>query len=370
MGKYLIYHMKKTVIRFIVMALFLLVIVNSTIVNSYWSSYLDTDRYNVSLSIFSVFAVLAPAVVTALEFSPFMSRRNLDTWFSFPISRTDLFMVHFGNGAIQLVVSMLLGASLASFRIGRYPVLDVSKAITYFACAIGVMLLIYMFFTFFFVSANNVFDGCVFMFGAYIVPACVFNIFQNFYFAVNTYRGQFSSYDDLPFDGGGIFSIVSQLGSRYERLIEPVYENTQTYISPSGAVREVRIPTVNIPQAAVWAVICIAALAGAVYVFTRKKTEAVSGVSESWFGYRLMIPLCTASSLQSTALITGAAMKDSGIMGMGLSLVGLIPTFIGVFVAYVIFRRGVKFKISDLISIGAVLVFYVVCLLSFKLLYA
>ncbi len=362
MGKYFIYHMKKTAVRFAVMALFLLVIVNTTVVRHYTSSFSGEEVYNVSLAAFATFSIIAPAAVAALEFSQFMNRRNLDTWYSLPVSRRDLFIVHFGNGAVQLVLSVLVSAFLAAFKISRYPALDLADTAVYFAYAIGAMLLIYMLYTFFFVSANNVFDGCVFMFGAYIIPRCVFNIFRNFYYAVNSSRGFLGIYDtELPFDGDGIFSTITKLSSRYESLIEPV--RTRRGIDMS----EIKIPEVSIPQAFVWTMICIVALAGAVYVFTTKKTEVVSGVSESWFGYRILIPLCTASALNSSALAAGAMMEDP-VMGIGLSLVGLIPSFIGVFVAYVIFRRGVKFKISDFISVGAVVVFYVASLLIFRVL--
>ena len=106
MVKYFTYHMKKTVIRFVVMALFLVMMANSFTVTSY--SYMGIDNVNVSLSSFSVFAIVAPAIVAALEFSQFMNRRNLDTWYSLPISRRDLFIVHFAAPVIRQCFSLCI----------------------------------------------------------------------------------------------------------------------------------------------------------------------------------------------------------------------------------------------------------------------
>lgn len=365
MAEYFIYHMKKTVVRFIVMALMLVMLVNTTVVNVY--NYMRGSQVNVSLAIFTIFGILAPAVVTALEFSQFMNRRNLDTWFSLPISRKDLFIVHFVNGAIQLTASVILGAILAVFKISRHPELDLKQSIPFFFLMIGVMLLIYMLYTFFFVSANNVFDGCAFMTGSILIPFSVFSIFRNFYLAFNNKSGIFGGYDKLakiPFDGAGIFSVIAQIGSRYESLIEPV-KKSDVFDDVYYESFATSTPEISIPQASLWTAICIAALAGAVYIFMTKKTESVSGISESWFGYRILIPLCAGAALQTTAM-TASALRNNDVLSIGLSVAGLIPAFIGIFVAYIIFRRGVKFKISDLISSGAILVFYVISLLIFR----
>ncbi len=361
MVKYFTYHMKKTVIRFVVMALFLVMMANSFTVTSY--SYMGIDNVNVSLSSFSVFAIVAPAIVAALEFSQFMNRRNLDTWFSLPISRRDLFIVHFANGAIQLIVSVLLGAVLAAVRIGMEPALDLAWLFPYILCVIGAMLLLYMLYSFFFVSANNVFDGCLFMSGAFFIPLSAFSIFQKFFLAFASRNSDFGGYDTLskiPFDGAGIFSVIVDLASKFTALIEPS-QDTEIYDS----FYRVQTPEVSIPQACLWFAICIAAFMGAIYVFKTKKTEAVSGISETWFGYKILIPLCSCAILQTTAM-AAASMRGENGMSEWLSLAGLIPAFIGIFVAYVIFRRGVKFKISDLISAGVIIVFYIASFIIFK----
>lgn len=361
MAEYLIYHMKKTVVRFIVMALMLVMLVNTIFVTTVSRFvYKPGGLVNISLEAFTIFGIIAPAVVTALEFSQFMNRRNLDTWFSLPISRRDLFAVHFINGAIQLTASVLLSIIFAVFRMSRFPELDLKSSVPYFFLVIGVMLLIYMLYTFLFVSANNVFDGCVFMTGSILIPVSVFSIFRNFFIAFNSGRGEFDAYDKLykiPFDGAGIFSVITQLGDRYETLIERRSDIVDS-------IYPIEIPEVSIPQASVWTILCIAALAGAIYIFTNKKTESVSGISESWFGYRILIPLCAGAMLNSSAM-TAIRISETNMLIVMSIVGGWIPAFIGIFVAYVIFRRGVRFKLSDLISMGAILVFNIASILIF-----
>lgn len=362
MGKYFLYHMRKTVIRFIVMALFLGVIVNMTAVAERTVYNSSATYYNVSLAAFAAFSLFAPAIVAGLEFAQFMNRRNLDTWYSLPISRTDLFIVHFLNGAIQLTVSLFLGVIVAFIRIAICSVLEVSHLWMFFAIIWALTMFLYMVVTFLFVCANNVFDGCIFMFGSVLFPAELYSIFLRFYIAFRygstRYAVLYDTGRELPFDGFGIFSMLFTATDRYGCLI-----NTRPY----SYVTQGMMPDpaeFSMPQVLLWTMLSVAALAGAVLVFSKKKTENVSGLSESWFGYRTLIPVVTAAGLCSTAY--SAAMGMDRYMGV-ISMLGLIPTFIGVFVAYVIYRRGVKFKLPDILSIVGLVVFYPICLLAFKM---
>lgn len=119
----------------------------------------------------------------------------------------------------------------------------------------------------------------------------------------------------------------------------------------------------NIPNILIWTMLSVAAFVGAIFVFSRKKTEKVSGVSDSWFGYRILIPIVGAGRLMSSAASV-ATLSDSNFSGV-VSLVLPIPTFIGIFISFIIFRRGIKLKISDLITMGGLVVLYIVSALIF-----
>lgn len=357
MGKYFFYHMRKTMIRFVVMALFLCVLVNAGVCEER-TLYSGETYYQVSLGAFAFFSIVAPFAVAGLEFAQFMNRRNLDTWYSLPISRIDLFVTHFLNGAIQMTATILAGAIVALIRIIQHPELHVEKLGTFVAIIWALTMFLYMVVTFFFVSANNVFDGCVFMAGSFFLPLSLYTIFRNFYIVAKLGKNIYSRGITSQFvvNGYGLYSIIFTAAERYSTLISGKSSSSMLYFSDD-------IPEFSIPQVLVWIMLSVGALAGAIYVFSSKKTEKVSGVSESWFGYRSLIPACTASTMSTTAMAT--AMLDGQFAGL-LSMVGLIPTLIAVFVSYVIFRRGVKFKLTDIISAGALLVFYIICVIVYR----
>lgn len=360
MGKYFIYHMKKTVIRFVVMALFICVSANLGVVAQRTEYKTSLYYYSVSLGAFAAFAICIPAVIAALEFSQFMNRRNLDTWYSLPISRKELFAVHFLNGALQMTVSLFLGIVVAFVRLSMYPVLAAGKVWVFFAVIWTLAMFLYMVMTFLFICANNVLDGCAFMLGSVLFPTCLLSIFLRF-FAAYEYGTTYIPYPGtgvkFPFDGYGLFSMMSTAASRYSSLINTLPQSALHGGTPPHPVE------FSIPQVILWIALSIAALIGSILVFSRKKTENISGVSESWFGYRTLIPVVTACLLCSSAATAASYNREN--MGL-IALLGLVPTFVGVFVSYVIYRRGVKFKLPDILSMAGLVVFYPICLLIFS----
>jgi hypothetical protein len=307
MSNYLIYHVKKTSIRYVVLLLISLLSVWGKIAFT-----LNEDSIMGELR-------LIPMLIAMLEFSQFMNRRNLDTWFSMPISRVELFLIHFGNGLVHLLLSYIPAALVGYVQIAdKFDSHKISRLAGSYLFSAGVfMVLAYFLFVFLFTSANNTFDGLVFMLEAFAAPVAVTRILTGIF-------------GELPggFDGMGIFSIIYRLTSYYmvkaNDLLEMlVSENDEEPVLAAEAV--------------LWAVICIAALAGAIWQFKVRKTEKVSGTSDSLFGYKVMIPLVTLGSL---------------IAGQGF-IISTVFALIVMAVGYIIYRRGIKLTRYDLISMGA-----------------
>lgn len=364
MPKYFLYHMRKTVVRFVIMALMLCLFVNSTVYSKY--SYYGGEHTSVSLTVFSVFGVVAPFVVAALEFSQFMNRRNLDTWFSLPISRTNLFLVHFINGAVQLSAAFIVGVLVAAVKFAAAGI-SLGRLMTYTPIGICLMLFSYMLLTFLFLSANNLFDGCVFMAGAVLIPYNLYSIFKSFYMLFNPQNGNqiffTGNIPGLPFNGCGIFNLIVVASERYTDLLKKDLGELSVDSALWTSARAT-VTKFSMPQLLLWIMICVGALAGAIFIFNKKKTENVSGVSDSWFGYRVLIPICTAGSLTSSFL-TRAVIGEE-LLATIVSVIAIIPTIIGAFIAYVIYRRGIKFKLPDYLTLAGLVVYYIVCAIIFS----
>lgn len=364
MAEYFIYHLRKTVLRFVVLAAILCVLANASVCLK--SRGIEgTTVVGGNLIVFALFAIIAPVAVAGLEFSQFMNRRNLDTWFSLPISRINLFLTHFINGAVQLSVSFLAGIVVACAKLSPYPKFHITEVWNFFWVGLGLMLLLYMLLTFLFVCANNVFDGCVFMMGSYMVPNAIFKIVKAIVFAgknQNILNSSAETISKWAFNGYTLYMEILKASVRYTSALESSTRNRSTASYVYGYLDD--YVDANVPNMLLWTMISVAALAGAIIVFSRKRTEKVSGVSDSWFGYRTLIPIVTAGTLITSAS-TMASVSQSGLSGI-LSILLPVPTFVGVFIAYIIYRRGIKLKIPDLITMGALVVFYMVCVFAFK----
>ena len=367
MGEYFIYHLRKTWVRFAVLASILCVLVNSTVCLK--SRSFDGD-INVSgnLIIFALFIIVAPVAVTGLEFGQFMNRRNLDTWFSLPISRVNLFLTHFLNGAGQLTVSLLAGIVVACAKFSPYSKFRINEVWNFFWVALGLMLLLYMLLTFLFVNANNVFDGCVFMLGSYMVPNALFSIIRTIVIGGSLERLVTKAEEDSfkwIFNGYTIYMEMIRAGVRYTSALDKTTRELRTASYFYDRLND--LVEANVPNILLWTMISAAAFGGAILVFSKKKTEKVSGVSDSWFGYKTFIPIVSAGSLMSSAAsVAGLSNGNGNFIGV-ISLILPIPTFIGIFISFIIFRRGIKLKVSDLITMGALLLFYIVCVFAFKM---
>ena len=81
----------------------------------------------------------------------------------------------------------------------------------------------------------------------------------------------------------------------------------------------------------------------------KQKPESVGGVSDSFFGYKLFIPLYVAPVVLFSHI------------GHGTRSIGDVAVFFSLaFVGYIIFRRGFKFKLSDYCTFGALVLFAII----------
>ena len=93
----------------------------------------------------------------------------------------------------------------------------------------------------------------------------------------------------------------------------------------------------------VWGVIGIAAAVGYVVSFAKKKAEKAGEISDSLFGYRILIPIYGLGLIFEMRSLSGLNI---------LSLLSWILMIVG----YIICRRGFKFKTSDIVIMAAGLV--------------
>ena len=313
-SRYLFYRLKSSALRTLVFTIVSILLTQSVIKenNSHQPNYyyngVAYESYESCLYIIafalSAFATLLPM----LELSCFKNRRNLDTLYFLPIKREKLALAHYVSGAIQLFVIYTFTYILAFTYLARHTSgLELSYMLPYYFLSMLLGLLMYSVFMFIFAEANNVTDGALFCFLWMVAPFFLLGVLTSY--AENS-------------GWGCIFTPINALTTFYARKIEmrTIYNNIAQQIH----------------FFLIWGGVGIASIVGYFISFVRKGAEKAGEISDSWFGYKTLIPICGFSLLRSME---------------GYSIFSIFILILMV-AGYVIYRRGFKFKASDIAMIA------------------
>ena len=101
-----------------------------------------------------------------------------------------------------------------------------------------------------------------------------------------------------------------------------------------------------------WTIAGILAFVGFVLNLNKKKAEQIEDISTSVFGYKTLIPLVAIPGIMGTLSFDQASSYGDEISAMFITLAAVV--------AYTVYRRGVKYKISDYVVMGILLLFTVI----------
>ena len=319
--RYALYHSKKTLFRLAIMVLFCLIIVNAEIHSSYTPYNSSLPVHYFSLVMFGIDMVAMASIVPMLEFAEFKNRRNLDTWYSLPLDRWKLAVIHTLNGAIQIFVAHTISFLWGLIKVAPYVKecnLHMSVMVEMYFVILGVGLVYYGFVMFPFMVANNTFDGVMFAGFYNLIPVLLYDV---------VYGTLVGSHFDSIFATGPI-SGVAGLAEFYSDYLS---------VDRSGRAAPY-LDTGDIIWMFIWIFIGVLFLILSIRFFNMKKTEKIGGISDSPFGYTVLIPVTMFSILLSAG--------GEPIIGIIYGIVTLI--------LYVIFRRGIRLRIPDIVIIAIV----------------
>lgn len=339
--RYFCYHFKKNIIILIVMIIFCLLITGLGIHRQYISIAPHTIEGNTekteqvirhifSLNVLPYCMTLMSVTMAALELAGFTNKRNIDTWFSFPIDRWKLLLIHASNGFFYMLISYLASSVCGFVVLNKYRSechLDMSAYWTAVAIVFLIGILFYGVCLFAFVNANNIFDGLVFIVLYSYLPSVIASVLS----ACLRHHTTIES---------GLLGMLGNCVSKPQLDMTEEYRREMYPGMTSAALNGLSSKVIG---EWFWILTGVLAIAGLVILFTRKKAEKIGGISDSLFGYRILIPVTSALLILTTSSIVFSVWK--GLM------IGLI-----VFIAYVVFRRGVRLKILDIIVIAVTVV--------------
>lgn len=295
--RYFTYHIRSNTIR-------ALVILALSVVYLYLEG---RGGYSTDFTCLSAIIGFMATLIPIFEFYTFKTKRNLDTYFSLPISRQNLALCHFLSGLFEMICVFTVSTVFLFILKLLYNSFYLIYFIPYYFCTLLYGILLYSFFTFVFNIGNTLIDGVLmiilYIFGPFLIvgAAATGHMIHNV--------------------TGFIYEPLSNIANEFEHLSD---KDPSPYYSGIG--------TESYIFAVVCIIICIAAFFAFLYFFQKTKPENTEGISDSPFGYKTMIPVC----------------------GISIAIINLNPV-LNIFlmaIGYIIYRRGFKFQRSDLIVFG------------------
>lgn len=341
-GRYFKYHFKNTAIRIPIIAAIAFLfttILSVDLVSRRPGDYIypDTTIYYQYLDgAYSVLGCLAGLLVVlafllpALEMSGFKNRRNLDTMYSFPVSRVKLFGAHYLNGLLQMFIVYTVVYVASACRMLPYG--DIAK-LHYLIPAYFFMLLsgisLYSVSMFGISQANNSSDSGMFALAYWLLPTAIFAIRDFMTERFGLREETLESLGFLP-----VFSLADSYAdsmnyARHE-LINSVAQFDWTFAT------RIKYDWATFKWVIMWAVIALLCVAGFFWQASKQRTEKVGGISESVFGYAAIIPIFG---------LTLMTMINDPLLGILVSCALML-------IGYFIYRRGVRLKLPDILSLA------------------
>lgn len=335
-ASYFKYSLKKVLVEMLTLTVFALLVVHFSVSQSivHWQAdgVLDIRRSDLCLWVPSAILGVLAAVLPLLRLSAFKSRRNIDTLYSFPLSRRKMVAVQLGMGIGEMfcafTLSYLYFIFLYKLKAGAFHLFWLLP--NYFVALVGGLIL-YFFVAFFFWQGNTVADGIVFAIGFAGAPA-LFVLDLSILFN-SSLMSEAVWY--LPF-----WHLNNTTGLFYYKAMQDspeVMEVMGEQLSNNAYFWELDSLANKFYMYIVWFFVACILAAMLFYFAGRSKAEKAGDISDSFLGYRTLVPFYGYSILLNS---TERAWEFSPIIYL-LMIVG-----------YILYRRGFKLRMSDWICLG------------------
>ncbi len=338
MRKYLLFHIKDSLPQIILFIVITLISCFSLSIDGYihHNTYYNYDSpENNPITMIAVIGIALSIGVPIIEFSYRMRKITIDQMYSFPIKREKIFLAHYITGFIKILIPVTVAVIYFLIDLSfKEHLFDVFYLIPFYFSLLGTLLFGYSFVTFIFMRGNTVGDGLInILFGIFFIPAII---------AVITYHQPYSyptnmkDFFNIDFGDGIIFKPVVDIIEYFEGEMEwfalSQIKHTNQYLE---------LPHFSADSFGwlIFHAICgVASFVLSIVLVKKDKSENSMGISNSWFSYKIMIPVYLFV-ISYTAI--------------DVEFIAWLFILIGGFLMYVIYRRTLKIKIIDVVMIVA-----------------
>lgn len=344
-NRYLLYRIKNSLLRTLIFTV-LSILITQTVLGD-CIAWNKPEICNSGLYMFATMLGIFASIIPFFELAGFKNRRNLDTLYFFPIKRESMALAHYVSGFVQVVfiytVTYVSGFSFLALNTDYFAL---HHMIPYYFLSLLLGLVIYSIFMFLFSRANSVADGVLFcllwIFLLSLVTSTLFDVIDviNNRDTVELNQSSVWGVGNQLSTWGIVYAPINNLTVLYQDLIE--INHPEEWNHQAHQIWEYAY------MFFVWGAIGIAAAVGYFFSFAKARAEKAGEISSSWFGYRILIPIygyCLIYNMRS-----GGGANTLSLISVALMIIG-----------YVVYRRGFKFKKSDIavMATGLLLAFVV-----------
>ena len=350
--RYFTYHFKNTFLRFAIIAVFSALWVLTRVWESF--SWGGANISRVNLNVLSTIAIIISTLIPILELLPFKNRRNMDTILFLPLERRKMGAVHFINGFVQIFFINLVCFTATFFvlTIHSYPFKTWNLFLLFLFTLFG-SLVIYSVTSFIFDRANTAADGIiwiiVYLFIGYFMFDGAFKLYKHAIDAPYLYS------KNTDFVLAGCLTPYHILLNTWERISDLLipkieYRDYGFHIQTiTNDLAPTNIYNHNITDFILWSIIMVLCIFGFIWLFKNKRPENIGSISNSRFGYAVLIPLFSIAYLCNSFHIKT-----------------VISMLILMTIGYIVYRRSIRFKLIDYISIAVSLILPAILVLIAK----
>lgn len=319
--RYLGYRMKDSALRTIVISA-ISFFYATTFVDNIIYLYGDNQYVRFYTAFLTFYLIVLVFTIPILELSRFKNRRNLDTLYFFPLSRTKLALVHFISGFLQFIIAFTFAFSVIALRIFQTPLLHSIFIIPFYFAILLACFMVYTVICYLFSTENIVFDGVSTVLLWTLTPLLPFLFLETIGISIEPEN----FYLHL------LYAPICFVNQIFANLFQSGFDNTDRILS---------YITGDWYMILLWVL-----LAGPVFflylrVFQKKGAEQAGTPSTSPVGLQFLIP--------AWGYIGVFAILDS------LSAISIFMIMLSIFVGYFVLRKSFKLKPKDFACIGIII---------------
>ena len=323
--KYLLWKLKTSALRTVLFTVLAVMLILPMVSEAVDYTHSDISYSSCGISNLEILLGILCTVIPIIELSGFKNRRNIDTLYFLPIRREKLAAAHYISGFLQIffIYTVAFFASYAYLAIST-DWFALGYMLPYYFLSLLVGLGIYSIFAFIFSQANTVLDGVIFcaawIFVVYLIMCVIIDIIYHYV------DDQYLRQNDIwrIADWGLIYEQLDSLTVIFYDMIEINDPRNNSYI-----------PWImdHVYMFFIWGAAGIAAAIGYFITFVKKGAEKAGEISDTPFGYKTLIPVIAYLAI---------LLAKGHVISISLYVAMMV-------IAYVVYRRGFKFKKSDVI---------------------